>query len=197
MSVKTVLVVVMCLAWSLGVVSGFKALAKHGGSAGASAAAPAHWPAGATVALDAVAPTLLLFAHPQCPCTAATIEELNRLLARCGPVQPTVLFFSDPALGDAWHDSPLRAAAEALPGVRVLDDPLGATAELFGARTSGQVLLYDPRGALLFEGGITPGRGHAGDSAGRSALLQLLQGEHAADGSPVYGCSLVTPERAP
>lgn len=197
MSLKTVLVVVLCVAWGLGVVSGFTALAKHGGTAGASAATPARWPADAAVALDAGAPTLLLFAHPQCPCTGATIEELNRVLARCGPVQPTVLFYGDPALGAAWTDSPLRAAAEAIPGVQVLDDPLGATAELFGARTSGQVLLYAPDGTLLFEGGITPGRGHAGNSAGRSAILKLLQHEKAGDRSPVYGCSLVTPERAP
>ena len=44
---------------------------------------------------------------------------------------------------------------------------------------------------LVFEGGITSSRGHAGDSVGRSALeARLLDSGPADDGAPVFGCSL-------
>ena len=49
-----------------------------------------------------------------------------------------------------------------MPGVRVFEDPEATTARLFGARVSGQVLLYDAGGKLLFNGGITAFRGHPG-----------------------------------
>ena len=46
--------------------------------------------------------------------------------------------------------------------------------------TSGQTFLYDARGTLLFSGGITGARAHAGDNAGRQSLVALLNREPAA-----------------
>jgi hypothetical protein len=74
----------------------------------------------------------------------------------------------------------------------VEEDPNGAEAQLFGAETSGYVLLYDTLGQLLFKGGITGSRGHAGDNAGENAIVSLLTGQGAsAKQAPVYGCSLI------
>ena len=62
----------------------------------------------------------------------------------------------------------------------------------FGAETSGYVLLYDTHGKLLFKGGITGSRGHAGDNAGESAIVALLEGEKPVlTRTKVYGCSLL------
>ena len=64
--------------------------------------------------------------------------------------------------------------------------------------TSGQTFLYDADGALLFSGGTTGARGHAGDNAGRATLLALLDEQdarHALD-SPVFGCSLFAAGRS-
>ena len=41
-----------------------------------------------------------------------------------------------------------------------------ARRQRFGAETSGQTLLYDRDGRLLFSGGTTGSRGHDGDNAG-------------------------------
>jgi len=61
-----------------------------------------------------------------------------------------------------------------------------------GAETSGYVLLYDRSGQLRFRGGITAGRGHAGDNAGEDAVVALVTGRPASrQQTPVYGCSLV------
>ena len=68
----------------------------------------------------------------------------------------------------------------------------GREAARFGAATSGQTFLYDARGGLLFSGGITGARAHAGDNAGRSAVVTLLNGTGgpAAPRTSVFGCPL-------
>jgi hypothetical protein len=85
----------------------------------------------------------------------------------------------------------LRRSAAEIPGVSVLSDPDGAEARRFGAQTSGHTLLFDHTGRLLFSGGITQSRGHAGDNAGESAIVSLINTQ-AADQTKtqVFGCSL-------
>jgi hypothetical protein len=57
--------------------------------------------------------------------------------------------------------------------------------------TSGQTVLYDNEGALLFSGGITGARGHAGDNAGRTSLVELLnRGAAGRSRTSVFGCPL-------
>ena len=52
-------------------------------------------------------------------------------------------------------------------------------------------MFYDARGALLFSGGITGARGHAGDNAGRRAIVALLNRSPARSrATNVFGCSL-------
>ena len=134
-----------------------------------------------------------MFAHPQCPCTRASVEELNRLMARCsGQVAAHVLFLKPAGLPDSWTRTGLWPSVAAIPKVSVQEDADGAEATRFGAETSGFVVLYDPQGKLLFKGGITGGRGHAGDNAGESAVASLLTERTAAIAeTPVFGCSLL------
>jgi hypothetical protein len=149
--------------------------------------------------LDQKHDTLIMFAHPQCPCSRASIEELNRLLARShGNVAAQVWFFKPAGFPADWTRSDLWRSAAAIPGVTVHDDPDGAQARLFGAETSGYVLLYDPRGQLRFKGGITGSRGHAGDNDGEDAIVSLLAGQQVnLKQTPVYGCSLLGKCQAP
>ena len=44
-------------------------------------------------------------------------------------------------------------------------------------RHPGHVLLYDKNGALVFSGGVTPARGHEGDSIGNSMILAIIRKE--------------------
>jgi hypothetical protein len=78
-----------------------------------------------------------------------------------------------------------------LPGAEISWDVGNQEAMLFGARTSGFAVLYDPSGNLLFQGGVTGSRGHEGRNKGAQRLadaLLTLHPEH--DGSFVFGCSL-------
>jgi hypothetical protein len=85
----------------------------------------------------------------------------------------------------------------AIPGIRIKDDPDSREALKFGAVTSGEVLLYDERGQLLFKGGITASRGHIGDNMGQRILMEILQGTRsAARTTPVFGCALYGGEYA-
>jgi hypothetical protein len=78
----------------------------------------------------------------------------------------------------------------AISNVDLRVDDGGAIARSFGALTSGEVLLYDARGALRFAGGITAARGHEGDSEGRDALEASIRGATGQARAAVFGCSL-------
>jgi hypothetical protein len=183
----------LCVAWLAMVGAGFIVLSNYQSASGSVGRTPSDWPPKTRVALDQKRDTLIMFAHPQCPCTRASIEELNRLLARChSGVAAQVWFYKPAGFSEDWTRSSLWRSAAAIPGVTVKEDPDGAQARLFGAETSGFVLLYDSHGQLRFKGGITGSRGHAGDNAGEDAVVLLLTGrETGLKQTPVYGCSLL------
>jgi hypothetical protein len=142
--------------------------------------------------------TLVMFAHPQCPCTRASIGELALLMARCGnALDAYVVFFKPDGVADDWTRTGTVGEAERIPGVKVVFDKSGREAELFGAATSGQTDFFDTDGRLLFSGGITAARGHAGDNAGRDAIIEWTS-TGAADRTrtPVFGCAIAETPRA-
>lgn len=122
-----------------------------------------------------------MIAHPECPCTRASIAELEALL-RETPARVRAYVVA------GW-DGEVIDRARALAGVDVVVDPAAAGA--FRVETSGHVLVYDAAGALRFSGGITGARGHVGDNVGRQRVLALLSGASPdADRSHVFGCAL-------
>jgi hypothetical protein len=137
---------------------------------------------------------LILFAHPRCPCTRATLTELAILLEiNHDPVSVEVRFIRPKGMPAGWEQTAHWRTAAAIPGVDVFGDEDGAVARRLGAETSGQVVLYDPNGHLLFSGGITRARGQDGESAGRRAILMLLSGKVTPADAPVFGCPLFAP----
>jgi hypothetical protein len=163
---------------------------------GAAAAALRQWPADSPVRRDADRATLVMLAHPHCPCTRASLGELARLMAQArGHVTAYVLFVKPSGFPDGWEQTDLLASAAAIPGVTVVRDDEGVEAGRFRAATSGQTMLYDAEGRLLFSGGITGGRGHEGDNAGRAAVVSLLDaGGAGRSETPVFGCPLFARE---
>jgi hypothetical protein len=105
------------------------------------------------------------------------------------------VIFSHPTTRDeAWVKADLWKDASAIPGVEVSIDYAGKEAKLFGAETSGQAFLYDGDGNLVFSGGITPARGHMGESAGQIAILAWARNERITTArAPVFGCALRKP----
>lgn len=185
-------VILFSAVWLVAVGSGAFALLRYQQTPSAATAAPVCWPGESRLTLSATLPTLVLFAHPKCPCTRATLGELATLMRHgVGKVSATVVFTRPAGMDDAWVETDLWRSAAAIPGVAVVRDDLGTEAARFGATTSGDAMLFARDGKLLFHGGITGGRGHAGDNEGRSTISTLLDGGPAATHTTrVFGCSL-------
>jgi len=180
--------------WCVLLASGFAALSAYG-LRGEAPAAVGAWPGGEEIALAPDRPTLALFIHPRCPCTAATVAELDRLLSRNPRAFSVAVVMTIPEQrGERWLGGATFAAVQRLPGVAVVPDPGGIIAARFGARDSGTVLAFVPDGARLFAGGVTATRGHEGASTGGEALAALAVGRvpRTAE-TPVFGCPLVLP----
>jgi hypothetical protein len=195
---STIVVASCGVLWLLAVGAGMAGLWIYAQLPGAAGSAPRVWPADSSLRPEPDRATLVMLVHPHCPCTRASIHELDRLMARTqGRLAAHVLFILPQGVGDDWTQTDLWRSAAAIPEVDVAIDPDGRDSTLFGALTSGQTLLYDAAGRLLFEGGITPARGHEGDNPGADAIVSLLQGGSSGRSrAPVFGCSLKNPERA-
>ena len=187
------LVAVLAGVWLVSCAAGLWVLWAWDNKPGAAAQARAEWPADSGLMRDRGRPTLVMLVHPQCTCSRASLAELTELLARARPRPQTFILFLKPAgFADGWEQTDLWRTASSLPDVTVVRDDEGAQAARFGAFTSGQTFLYDARGALLFSGGITAARAHAGDNAGRQSVVAMLNGSRApaASRTSVFGCPL-------
>lgn len=177
--------------WGAAALGGGLWLHAYKAAPGLPAEAPATWPAEATLPAPAGRPTLVVVAHPRCPCTHATLGELERLLRETRAAADVRVVMVEPEGLDVDRSGGLWARAARLPGATVHTDPGGHEARRFGAATSGQALLYDDQGRLLFTGGLTASRGHEGDNAGRAALRALLTARTPeTPTTPVFGCPL-------
>lgn len=194
----TVIGLVVCL-WLAAVSVGVGWLWSYNHAAGPPARPPSQWPEGSAIARVADRPTLVMLAHPKCPCTRASIEELSKLMTTTRERLNAVVIFVTPNKASAeWQQTDLRASAARIPGVTTIVDAGGREAAGFGALTSGQVVLYDAQGQLRFHGGITSSRGHIGDNAGRQAIEALILGQRPATGnSKVFGCPLFDASECP
>jgi hypothetical protein len=142
--------------------------------------------------------TLVMFAHPKCPCTRASMEELARAMAQCeGRLRVHVMLYLPDKAPAGWTQTDLWQSAAAIPGVEPQWDRNGVEAARFGATTSGFVVLYDAAGRLGFSGGITAERGHAGDNDGEQAVIAMANGKAPGRQTmPTLGCSIFGPNNA-
>jgi hypothetical protein len=189
-------ILILFIAFWLCVVSfGTYYLMVYSNTPGELAHPSVQWPNESALVRKKDMPTLLLFGHPECPCTVATIGELDSLMAKVnGRLHVNVLFVIPKEERENWTDSSLERQARAVPGTTVLIDTDGSEAARFDAKTSGQVLLYDESGTLQFSGGLTSARGHAGDNLGKSVVINFVnERKLIARTTPVFGCALFEP----
>jgi len=184
-------------AWMLFICVGLAYLWKYQARPCDKGRAPVAWPADATVLPVPEKFNLVLSLHPHCPCSNATAEELDKLLAHTGSsMHVQVLLYAPTGTQneqsiEQWTQSSLTAAVRNFPHTTITVDPDGKLAEKFGALTSGDAQLFSPDGRLLFHGGVTESRGHSGDSAGSNAILQYVNGGGSSiSETPVFGCAI-------
>jgi hypothetical protein len=192
--------VLLVSAWAIILGGGMRSMINYEMTAGDAGSPPAAWPPAASFRQQRENPTLLVFAHPKCPCTRATISELARILTRCrSQVETHVIFLKPAEAQKGWEQTSLWNEAQAIPGVNVMGDDRGYFAQLFSVTTSGATLLYDTNGQRQFQGGITASRGHEGANAGSEAIISLLISQQISipneksecpATTPVFGCPL-------
>ena len=190
-----VLLLAGTISWLLAICFSLWILWGYENTPGKAAEPPKQWPADSKIQPARDHATLVVLAHPHCPCTRATIGELASIMAHAqGRLTAYVLFLKPAGFSEQWEKSDLWRSAASIPGVTTVIDDEGAEADRFHAATSGQTLLYDAGGRLLFSGGITASRGHYGDNAGQSAIVSLVN-SGAADltETSVFGCPLFDP----
>jgi hypothetical protein len=115
------------------------------------------------------------------------MERLRALVRE--PFQLFVVFEDDPAF-DLFRSRHFRRVSD-WKNASVVHDADNHEVALFGARTSGQVLIFDKDRRLLFSGGITESRAHEGDNTNLERAVAAMR-SHASKVAltPVYGCSL-------
>ena len=187
-------------AWLTAILLGMSGMLAHRYASGAIAINSA-WPLQSKLSLHPSERTLLVFLHPQCPCAAATVEEISRMLAKAGQqADLQLVVFRPENQSQEWSETPTIQRAQLLGASRCWDDVNGRIASQFHVSTSGQVLLFETDGRLLFNGGVTDSRGHQGDNPNADALIQLLmqssQNMQQTVVRDVFGCE-ITPAIAP
>jgi hypothetical protein len=178
--------------WFVTVGSGLLGLTVYSITPGEPALSGANWTVNSRIQFDWRRPNLLVFLHPRCPCSRATLAELERVIAATEQRAAVSIVLTEPERMPAGSErTAIWRDAHAIPGASVVTDHGGALARRFGAITSGQVLLYESSGRLVFHGGITGSRGHEGENGGRAAVIRSVNGAESADSStPVFGCKL-------
>jgi hypothetical protein len=189
---RRLLLALLVVVWLSAVAYGMAVMWSYNHRPGEVAIAPVRWPTDSRVPRASDGYTLVMLAHPKCPCTRATLEELSKLMTHTqGRLRSFVLFVKPLGVPQDWEHTDLWQSASVIPGVTVLDDLDGVEAKRFDAHVSGQVMVYDESGKLVFQGGITESRGQIGDNAGRSAIeARVNRGISERDRTLVFGCEL-------
>lgn len=178
-------------AWLVATGAGMAWSVAYSRTPGDAGTAPLTWPGGEAISRNTGRPTLVLALHPACVCSQATLDQIDRLAApRPGALDVVVLLAAYdglPAGADVL--SPALARQRHL---RRVEDRGAALARRFGALTSGHAVLYDESGRLRFSGGLTRGRGEAGDSRPFAFLRAWTAGTRPAGVATfdVFGCAL-------
>lgn len=160
---------------------------------------PSDWPADSQLPRSPGRECLVIIVHPKCPCSQATVAELEQLLAALRARRPynslelCVVATIPRSAEDSWAQTPLIQRSLRLTNARLFLDRGGVEAERFGAQTSGTVLYFDAAGRQRYAGGVTASRGQEGENAGWEALARILLAEtpSTSPNLPVFGCRLV------
>lgn len=196
------LLIVRCLliAWLVSVVVAFLQLADYACRPGQAAEPRSAWPSETKLNFIDDHWNVLVFMHPKCPCSRASMTELQRVIEQLEDsngqnIVTQFVFFHPEAESQAdsedWNDSELIRASSKLTDLAPWFDRGAVESRRFGATTSGHVMAYSPSGELGFSGGVTVRRSHEGDNAAAQALAEILDGSVNIEPTyPVFGCPI-------
>src|SRR5437899_11957912 len=119
----------MFAVWGPAVGFGIRTLLQDANTPGRLAVPPGRRPVAASIQHLPGSATLLIFAHPRCPCSRSTIGELSLIMTGARAKPDAMVFFYLPAEEkESWAKTDLWQSAAAIPGVRTIGDPGGTAA---------------------------------------------------------------------
>lgn len=177
--------------WVVAVCLGQVAFSRYANTPARATAPVQEWPKSSTQPVQRGV-TLVMAVHPQCPCTRASLSQLEQIMARSdGRMQARLLFMLPRGYQEGWAHSGTWNQAKAIPGVERILDREGQEARRFHLTTSGQTALFAADGTQIFSGGITVARGETGHNPAQDSIESYLQtGKTPLKRSPIFGCSL-------
>ncbi|MDB5347281.1 MAG: hypothetical protein JWP89_5658 [Schlesneria sp.] len=189
---ESVSLTLVVLGWFAAVAGGLLYFNNYETTPGSTRPSPDRWPTAGAVPFSQGKVNLVVFAHPRCPCTRASLAELKSLLKDCpAPVSTHILFWVPPNASSPWTTSDLWEQARAIADVQLVADEGGQQAHCFGATTSGHLMIFAPDGTRLYSGGLTNGRGRVGNDSGLAAIRTLIiQQQPLPAETAVFGCPL-------
>lgn len=154
------------------------------------------WPAGYALARNESANTLTMFVHPECPCSVASLEVLDKVVSgSTAPVVTYVVFSAEGMRAETVRETALWRLCSKKARLIPRLDPTGELARAFGASVSGQTFLYNAGGKVTFSGGLTASRGQLEYSLGADAVVERLKGQTQVPATArTFGCSLYASE---
>jgi hypothetical protein len=141
--------------------------------------------------LSSTRPTLLVFLHPKCSCSKATVVELEKLLPTLEGVDVKVVMNVPAGRDLSWSSGDLKDQVSPLKYVTIVNDMGGAEALRFHASTSGHAMLIDAQKNLIYSGGLTPGRGHVGETQGHTVIRKWARTKNQTSTiEKIFGCDI-------
>jgi len=178
--------------WLILILAGLALLWVYSGTPGEEGVVPPQWPTSTALERAPGLSTLVMFVHPKCPCSRASLSELATIIAHSGGrLRVDVVFLNPSGMRESWTHTDLWRMAAILPTTELISDVDGREARLFHASVSGETLVYDDSGNLKFHGGITGARGHVGENTGCSSIQAYANtGTIPVTQTPTFGCPL-------
>ena len=109
--------------WCALLAYGGASLWRHTWTPGSVGDAPSDWPVASRIPRATDAYTMLLFAHPQCPCVRTSLDELARVVGEHPEnVRPVVVIYHPTRQGAEWSNEFQREVADQAPSALIVDD---------------------------------------------------------------------------
>src|SRR5262245_16820217 len=106
------------VAWGIAVTTGMAWLMAFDAAPGLPGDPPTRWPDQTRLARANAGYTLVMTAHPRCPCTRASLAELAVVMAESNDrLTAQVLFYAPEDAAPGWWETDLWRTAGAMPGV--------------------------------------------------------------------------------
>jgi len=179
--------------WFAAAVFGISSLHKYSSTPAPSDPPRGNWPLASAIVPCSTKSTFVIFLHPHCPCSRASVAAMNEIMNTFPNSAEFHAVFVRPAGVNAdWLQSDLYQACKGNDRLVTSIDDNGVEAVKFGAKASGQTYIYDANHQLAFSGGLTSGRGMEEKGEERKMVASaLIKRQNSPLHSPTFGCALI------